>query len=219
LTAAYDVGASTFDFDRDIYGHREVKAVLLKMQHNKCAFCEAKPLHVSSGDIEHFRPKAAVNDGVNVLRPGYYWLAYEWTNLLFACEACNRRNKGCLFPLTEPSRRARSHHDPITDEAPLFINPCDDEPSIHIGFREHVPYAKTERGRATIDALGLARPELNADREEKFATLQSLQRLLALETEPTVRQKIQTLLAANQSAAGEYAAMVRASVAQGQERE
>ena len=57
---AFEAGDATLAFDRGIYGHPSVKAALVAMQHEKCAFCEAKPLHVSDGDVEHFRPKGAV---------------------------------------------------------------------------------------------------------------------------------------------------------------
>jgi hypothetical protein len=102
-----------------------VKAALRIAQHDKCGFCESKVTHVAFGDVEHFRPKAAFRaiQGDALTRPGYYWLAYEWTNLLFACEPCNRRHKGNLFPLVDEATRARSHTDDITRETPLFIDP------------------------------------------------------------------------------------------------
>src|SRR4051812_33987010 len=83
--ADYQSGAEKFPFDAEIYGAEEVKTALRIAQHDKCCFCESKVPHISPGDIEHFRPKAAVRqrpDGP-LLRPGYYWLTYEWTNLFF----------------------------------------------------------------------------------------------------------------------------------------
>lgn len=136
-------GAVKLTFDRDVYAHESVKTVLIAMQHEKCAFCEAKPLHVSDGDVEHFRPKGGVRqaDSEPLERPGYYWLAYEWHNLLFACERCNRRHKKSLFPLSEPARRATSHRDALTDEDPVFIDPSIEDPERYIGYREHIPIA------------------------------------------------------------------------------
>nr|WP_239015299.1 AAA family ATPase [Archangium violaceum] len=77
----------------------------------KCAFCESQLAHISYGDVEHFRPKAGwrQEEGGPLGRPGYYWLAYEWTNLFLACTLCNQQFKRNLFPLRTPSRRARSH--------------------------------------------------------------------------------------------------------------
>ena len=173
--AAYASGSGKLEFDRAIYADESVKRDLLLMQHEKCAFCEAKPLHVSDGDVEHFRPKGAVRqDAADPLRrPGYYWLAYEWENLLFACERCNRRHKRSYFPLTDPARRAQSPRDDVATESPVFIDPSSEDPRPHISFRQHVPIAvgASARGEQTISALGLRRPELNADRERHLSRI------------------------------------------------
>jgi hypothetical protein len=93
--AVFSSGSETLVFDRAVYAHTSVKRELIAMQHEKCAFCEAKPLHVSDGDVEHFRPKGGVRqaDTDPLQQPGYYWLAYDWANLMFSCERCNRRHK------------------------------------------------------------------------------------------------------------------------------
>jgi len=111
LCRSIDAGEhAAVTFDRSIYGSPEVKEALREAQHDKCCFCESKITHVSPGDIEHFRPKAAVRQSPQtpLHRPGYYWLAYEWSNLYLACEQCNRRHKQNLFPLLHDSERARS---------------------------------------------------------------------------------------------------------------
>jgi len=61
-----------------------------------------------------YRPKGAVQQapGQKKEYPGYYWLAYDWNNLLFICTACNTKKRE-LFPLTDSKGRARSHHDDI----------------------------------------------------------------------------------------------------------
>jgi uncharacterized protein (TIGR02646 family) len=188
--AAYSSGAKTLEFDRAIYAHKNVKSILLEMQHEKCAFCEAKPLHVSDGDVEHFRPKAAVRQTKSgaMQRPGYYWLAYEWNNLLFACERCNRRHKKNFFPLASPTQRARSPRDAIANEDLIFIDPSAEDPKLYIGFREHVPFAirNNSRGRRTIKELGLGRPELNGDREKHLEVLKTLRMIV---TNPKLSNK------------------------------
>jgi hypothetical protein len=73
---------------------------LKKLFSGKCAYCETFIEQNHPGAVEHFRPKGAVSDeDFNVVRigsganqinhPGYYWLAYEWLNLLPACYDCN----------------------------------------------------------------------------------------------------------------------------------
>ena len=63
-----------------VYGDKEVRKALKAMFHGKCAYCESRITTIYSGDIEHFRPKGG----------GYYWLAADWDNLLFACPFCNQ---------------------------------------------------------------------------------------------------------------------------------
>src|SRR5262249_19201025 len=151
----------TFRFKGAIYGHPSVKDALRKAQHDKCALCEAKITHVQYGDVEHFRPKAGYRQHPEdpLVRPGYYWLAYEWSNLLFCCQLCNQRFKGNHFPLADPARRARSHRDDITQEEPLLINPTTEDPADFLEFRENVIRAIDDnpRGNATIKVFGLDR--------------------------------------------------------------
>src|SRR5436190_9992909 len=104
-------GRDEFNFNKDLYGHREVKDALRQAQHDKCAFCESYLSHVAYGDVEHFRPKAALRQNREdpLTKPAYYWLAYCWSNLYFSCQLCNQRFKRNWFPLSNPSQRVRSH--------------------------------------------------------------------------------------------------------------
>jgi len=215
--ASYSSEARKLEFDRNIYAHESVKRDLVQMQHEKCAFCEAKPLHVSDGDVEHFRPKREVrqDDADEPRRPGYYWLAYEWTNLLFACERCNRRHKRSYFPLVDPARRAQTHRDAVADEAPLFIDPSAEDPRPYISYREHVPIAinGNARGERTIVQLGLRRRELSADRERHLSQLQTLHMAASLPDVPAnLRARARTDLAKLIAPEAEYSLMCQIAV-------
>lgn len=172
---AFRAGERTFSFS-DLYKHPGVKQQLREDQHEKCAFCESKIAHIlyGKGDVEHFRPKAGFRQdpGDDLTRPGYYWLAYDWNNLFISCGQCNRRYKGNLFPLQDPTTRARSHKDTIAREEPLFLHPSDDEPEEHIAFREAVAVAKngSERGGITILYLYLNRTSLYDVRDDYYRT-------------------------------------------------
>lgn len=90
--------------------------LLLNVFHDKCGYCET-PILRFVGDAEHFRPKGRVSiplkdgkrktgpvsilaeDGSEMRHPGYFWLAYNWKNLLPACQLCNRNGKRDLFPV------------------------------------------------------------------------------------------------------------------------
>lgn len=142
LNDRYNQGEREFvskDFDSKIYGHEEVKKALIKIQDYKCCFCEAKIGHISPGDVEHFRPKAGwVQTNEKLNKPGYYWLAYKWDNLLLSCEICNRRNKKNYFPLLPNSPRALSHNDDCNLEQPVFINPANEDAEALITFNGFV---------------------------------------------------------------------------------
>jgi uncharacterized protein (TIGR02646 family) len=228
--AAYGSGEATFTFDPGIYGADEVKSALRAAQHDKCCFCDSKVTHISYGDVEHFRPKAACRqrpDGP-LLRPGYYWLAYEWKNLFFCCQLCNQRFKENLFPLRKPRARCRSQHDTLPAEEPLFVSP-EEDPSRHLRFRAEYLHAfrRSRRGQATIDALGLNRSELAERRRDHWAVVQKLiecrqlfadavrQAQAAGEDSPArYREQVAKLdaqLAQMSSDSAEYAAMTRAA--------
>lgn len=215
--ASFSSGAATLTFDQAVYAHKTVKTELIAMQHAKCAFCEAKPLHVSDGDVEHFRPKGGTRqtDADRLQRPGYYWLAYDWDNLLFSCERCNRRHKKNLFPLIDQARRAKTPQATTVDETPVFIDPSAEDPEQYISYRDHIPVAigGNHRGAQTIDALGLRRPELSADREEHLERLKVLQ---AVGSNPAVPHELRTkavaLLTKATSAEAEYSLMCRAAL-------
>jgi uncharacterized protein (TIGR02646 family) len=178
LCKDYDAGGRDFLFDRKIYAHESVKKALRQAQHDKCCFCESKVSHISHGDVEHFRPKAACRQrsGGAPRRPGYYWLAYEWSNLFFCCQLCNQRHKKDLFPLMNPKARATSHHDDLAKERPLFLDPAGDDPESHIEFDQERarPRNGSRRGLVTIRALKLNRKELLARRHSHLEDLRKL---------------------------------------------
>ena len=72
----------------NIYGALSVRRVLEKLFEQKCAYCETKIGVNADWDVEHYRPKGRVTE--NTAHPGYYWLAYDWDNLLPSCAFCNQ---------------------------------------------------------------------------------------------------------------------------------
>jgi uncharacterized protein (TIGR02646 family) len=222
--AGYRSGAKEFDFDRDIYAAGDVKLALRTDQSDECAFCEAKILHVTPGDVEHFRPKRGVRQARHdpLALPGYYWLAYDWSNLLLACSNCNSRHKGNLFPLVDPKKRCGSHRKRLSDEQPLFINPAETDPAPHIEFTGETahPRAGSLHGRTTIDELSLNRTELVEHRLTLLRILQELadacEQLKAV-SRPTKTQLasitgIEARLTEAKLPAAEYSAMARAAL-------
>jgi uncharacterized protein (TIGR02646 family) len=172
--ADYRSGEKTFNINRNIYRSESVWKSLSRAQYNKCCYCESKFLATSYGPVEHYRPKGAVQQapGQKKEHPGYYWLAYDWNNLLFICTACNTKKRE-LFPLSDNQARARSHYDDITMEQPLLINPTVENPRDHIRFSEDKPEPLTEIGKTTIRYLDLYRYHLEVDRSEWLEILKN----------------------------------------------
>lgn len=81
-------GIRSADFDSSVYGEASVKKQLKKDQKEKCAYCETA-LCGDYGAVEHYRPKTQWKELDGTTGLGYYWLAYEWDNLLCSCDRCN----------------------------------------------------------------------------------------------------------------------------------
>jgi hypothetical protein len=97
-----------FKFNNEIW--KELKDWLLEnVFYQKCAYCE-REISGYYGDAEHYRPKGAVKRKtqagsfeqvhgevldprqdriVTKSHPGYFWLAYDWRNLVPSCVYCN----------------------------------------------------------------------------------------------------------------------------------
>lgn len=166
--ALYATHKGVFAFDGSVYGCTTVRDSLKAAQHRKCCFCESRVEHVGLGEIEHFRPKAAWRQasGSKLMRPGYYWLAYDWDNLLWSCKTCNGRHKLNTFPVEDPTTRDCPGRS-IVHEVPLLIDPTVVEPRDHIRFELERAYALTPMGQTTIDVLQLNREPLLDERRIK----------------------------------------------------
>lgn len=117
------------------YGHIDVRTALWLAQHKKCCYCE-KEIELQREDVEHFRPKAEADRlPGSPLRHGYWWLAYTWENLLFACRQCNEVAKGVKFPLNHGSTPLIAEEHPPGRESCLLIDPAVESGVQHIQFK------------------------------------------------------------------------------------
>src|SRR5215213_3210828 len=148
-----------------IYQDSDVKAKLNESHYFKCCYCETKFKYSRDLDVEHFRPKKYSQQSLTSpeILLVYFWLAYDWDNLLLSCAECNRAYKKNLFPLENETDRATVQNRNIDNELPILINPAhvsEDDPRAHIGFENESPKGITTRGKKIIDYLGLRRDEL-----------------------------------------------------------
>ena len=190
LTSADDVDDALYKKQKHEYVKRSGAF------HGKCAFCESS-LESQDGDIEHFRPKGKVlnpdnrdvtwlnNDGEEINHPGYYWLAYDFENLLPSCVKCNRSRtegerpigKRNWFPLSDETTRVATPEGDLKEESPILIHPRKEDPAEHLDIDvetgEIIP--RTERGEMCIRIFGLdIRDGLAGDRESSVINLQGL---------------------------------------------
>lgn len=111
------------------YKMSDIKGPLFNIYHGKCAFCEQR---VEQWQVEHFRPKSI-----------YYWLAFSWDNLLYACPSCNV-SKSNKFDIEGTRAKAPKSFKTINarsksydkKEKRLFFNPEVDDPAPHLTFQK-----------------------------------------------------------------------------------
>lgn len=162
------------EFDGSIWS--DLKSFLLDhVFHGKCAYCEQEISSSFFGSGEHFRPKGNVTvpgpAGKQVAtladgnpHGGYFWLAYDWRNLVPACDKCNNA-KSDQFPVSASHAPSPA---PSTDElnqaeAPLLLYPYRDEPERYLRFGKGgvvVAIDDNPRGAETIRVLDLNRNKL-----------------------------------------------------------
>lgn len=138
---------------------------LFRVFHRKCAYCEARPEHVSRLQVEHYRPKS---------NPSFENLLFSWENWLASCGRCNE---------------AKWRHFPYCGKVPCLLDPTKDDPEEHVDFLDDRVVGKTERGRLTIEIVGLARSPLEDERATWLLLVQSLLLLFASEPDPVVEAR------------------------------
>lgn len=170
--------------------YKKFMRYLLEIFGGKCAYCETRITSNQPGDVEHFRPKGrVVGDDFKPVRtshpskgtidhPGYFWLAYDWSNLLPSCIDCNRYRK---HGVDDPQGAGKADRFPVKGqhicdpqqlgtEQPFLIDPTKVQPSQHLEFHpDGTVSGLTEEGRRTIELFGLnLREGLVEARREAF---------------------------------------------------
>jgi len=184
-TATYKVEGKV---THDSHIWSQIKEVYMKIQGNKCAFCETELEGKDSGkglhDIEHFRPKNRIRKwksspefdslGIHITAPsaskGYHLLTYNLLNYSISCKPCNQAIKSDRFPIK--GNYNTTMENPATEsdaETPLLLFPLgqiDVDCENLISFRGSVPVTikpnglEFERAITTIDFFRLGRADL-----------------------------------------------------------
>jgi hypothetical protein len=176
------------------------KRFLLSVNKGRCVYCEGKYLAGAFADAEHYAPKGKITDNrIAVQHPGYYWLAYDWRNLLLSCKKCNSSHpdldNNCSHPgkLNEfPVKKTRVQSpgsDPtkwwenLLAEGPYLFHPYYDDPRKHFEARRRgYLRGKTKKGKITIEVCHLNRPEVREARAdaEELADGRAMKLLIAI---------------------------------------
>lgn len=125
-----------FTFDDELLRSPELQEALWALSSGKCAYCESllgaeRPLVA-----DQFRPPLAAMDlKGEVSIDHYWWLAYEWDNLLPSCAECSR-SKGSRFPVEAKRAQPPARGEELARERPLVLDPRLDEPQPHLVFLE-----------------------------------------------------------------------------------
>jgi hypothetical protein len=164
---------SAYEWDETLWG--ELKDYLFRLFYQKCAYCEGARGAVTSGAVEHYRPKTGVLEDPG--HPGYYWLAYDFRNYVPVCSECNSI-KGKRFPIQNDANRARKPGDDLEREGALLLNPYEGD-SVRTEFSYKIIWdSKTfssklisvapnsRRAEISIEVLGLNRDRLREQRAE-----------------------------------------------------
>lgn len=146
------------------YNHPDVRAALLEAQNHTCCYCEF-PIQQRGTPIEHHRPKKRAIRGRGLPARGYFWLTWDWENLLLACTACNL-TKGDKFPLSPHGGVLRRWAKPPGPERPRLIDPAAEDPVqrvrfVFVGGRwRPIQRRPNLRAKTTIRCIGLDAPPL-----------------------------------------------------------
>lgn len=206
-------------FKASIYNHAAVRLALRTAQHNKCAYCET--LNPTSHDVmEHFRPKNGWRETREdpLHHPEYFWLAYNWENLLFACDLCNDAgHKQNLFPLQNPNQRATAVDQDIAREKPLLLDPYGTkDPEKHIGWSRDIPRPRngSRHGRETIKTFKLDQDSLLLRTRRTYLndTETFLEAIAVLPLGDTRRDAARAVFVRHIGDTAPWAAMIRANL-------
>lgn len=172
------INKNKHDFKDSVYRDTTIE-VLKLLYKNKCAYCESDGSASAPFQVEHFRPKAKITGDTN--HKGYYWLAYEWSNLILSCSSCNNA-KGNHFPVKgvrvfDPILEditnlplniySRVDSDIFKNEEAILLNPeIDDVESCFYFLPNGEIVGINEQGKGTIDKLNLNRLPLKTWRKK-----------------------------------------------------
>jgi len=148
------------------------KPILHDRFHGKCGYCETNIETSENGIVDRFRPFNGVRDNKEYHQDLYWWLVYDWDNLVYSCQECNQY-KANYFPIK--GTRVKLRNENFEKEERLLINPSCDEPKLHFTYKtDGSIISTTEVGNQTIQLIRLNRDKLILKRNDAKENIKSL---------------------------------------------
>jgi 5-methylcytosine-specific restriction endonuclease McrA len=167
-----------------------IRGALWAIGYMKCWYSEAS-LQECEGHVEHYRPKKRLSGAGH---EGYWWRAFDWTNLRLAHPTVNRRKtdyltgkrvgKGSYFPLRDEPSRANNLAEEANEE-PILLDPVIPADTRLICFSEESGAPRPrytaeqndwfhQRAAESIDYYHLDEASWNAKRADLMAEVKKL---------------------------------------------
>jgi uncharacterized protein (TIGR02646 family) len=141
----------------------QLKIYLNDVFFGKCGYCETK-INPDLAKVDRYRPNNGVRDKNEYFQDLYWWLAFEWDNLIYSCKECNQY-KANYFPI-KGARALTQNHD-LKREHKMLLNPYEDDSSKHLSYDDFGNiHPITDEGFQTIELLRLDRTYLVEDRRK-----------------------------------------------------
>jgi len=144
----------------------QLKGYLYEAFHGKCGYCEIKIKSYDLGTIDRYRPSNGVRDINEYYQDLYWWLTFEWDNLIYSCKECNQY-KGNYFPIV--GKRTLKKSNNYVNEHRMLLNPYLDEPGNHLSYiydQDGYIEGSTNEGSQTVELLRLNRTNLVEGRKK-----------------------------------------------------
>jgi hypothetical protein len=151
-----------------------------------------KSVSKKAGKTASEKSSAPEEPKLKLQKPGYYWLAASWDNLLPSCIDCNRERMQKIPDEAEPTKLkiikvGKANHFPLVDEAqrrlshkskkreePLILDPTLDKPEKHLEFTAEgivrpalIRKKPSPKGGASIKVYALQRIGLVQERRAR----------------------------------------------------
>ncbi len=145
-----------------------------------------------------------LKNGVQCHHPGYYWLAYDWRNLLPTCWKCNtwhedktgeKVGKGNRFPVI--GEHAENPGEEV-NENPELINPMLEDPKNHIfmdtlGVIHGLPDSSKANTTITLFGLNIRETLVNGRKKEYENIRRKVKALLVLDDANVIKSELDDL--------------------------